>query len=494
MGLDYLIYRIKFVAKQLKMKNILCIIISLIFTALVGNAEVILPNIIGSNMVLQQNSNARVWGTATKNAKIEISLSWSNTKISTVADKDGKFFCELPTPNASFEAQTIVFKDLSDKKSVTLSNILIGEVWLASGQSNMQMPLKGFPGSCVEDGFEEIAFSAREQNNVRFFTVPLRHSYQLEEDVDAQWTIPSAQVATEYSAVAWHFAKNLSHALGVPVGIVSAAYGGTRVESWMSKQLLEAHGFSTKKEDIDNVEWEYEKILLPYNAMFHPIKNYTYKGIIWYQGESNVGRPNFIPLMKDMVKLWRSEISLGDIPFYMVEIAPYKYGEENAAAYLREMQFKLSQEIENSGLVSTCDLVLPQEMYNIHPRQKKPVGQRLAWLALNRTYGKDMFMYTGPTYKELIIEGNQAFVVFDNLQMGICSNYMIEGFEIAGDDHVFYQADSVWLRWQTNHVVVSSKKVSKPVAVRYCFKDFAHGTLYGGGFLPAYPFRTDDWE
>ncbi|MBO7125859.1 MAG: sialate O-acetylesterase, partial [Bacteroidales bacterium] len=272
-----------------------------------------------------------------------------------------------------------------------------------------------------------------------------------------------------------------------------AAYGGTKVESWMSKSLLEAHGISTKKEDIENVAYEYEKILLPYNAMFWPIKNYTYKGIIWYQGESNVGRPDFEPLMKDMVKLWRTDIALGDIPFFMVEIAPFYYGENNDAARLREMQFRLSNEIPNSGLVSTCDLALPQERYNIHPRQKKTVGQRLAWLALNKTYDQKMFMASGPTYKELTVEGNEAFIGFDNLQMGICSNYMIEGFEVAGEDRIFYEADSVWLRWQTNHVVVSSKKVAKPVAVRYCYKDFSHGTLYGGGFLPAYPFRTDNW-
>lgn len=467
----------------------------LMFGTLAANAEVKLPNILGSNMVIQQNSDVRLWGSATKNSTVQISVSWTGNKFTAKVNNDGKFSVTIKTPGATFDAQTISLKDMSDKKTLDLTNILIGEVWLASGQSNMQMPLKGFPGCVVEDGFEEIAFADREKNNVRFFTVPLKHSYELEEDVDAQWTIPSAQYATEYSAAAWHFAKNLSHALGVPVGIVSAAYGGTKVESWMSKQLLEKHGVSTKKEDIENVEYEYEKILLPYNAMFHPIKNFNYKGVIWYQGESNVGHHDtFYNRMKDMIKLWRDEIGLGEIPFYMVEIAPYNYGGNNQGAFLREQQFKISQDVNNCGLVSTCDLVLPQELYNIHPRNKKAVGQRLAWLALNKTYGQQMFMASGPVFKELIIEGNEAFVGFDNLQMGICSNYMIEGFEIAGEDKVFYEADSVWLRWQTNHVAVSSKKVAKPVAVRFCFKDFAHGTLFGGAMLPAYPFRTDDWD
>ncbi|MBQ5539753.1 MAG: sialate O-acetylesterase, partial [Bacteroidales bacterium] len=154
-----------------------------------------------------------------------------------------------------------------------------------------------------------------------------------------------------------------------------------------------------------------------------------------------------------------------------------------------------AKEVKNCGLVTTSDLALPQERYNIHPRQKKAVGQRLAALALNKTYGYETFITSGPVFKELIVEKNEAFVGFDNLQMGICSNYMIDGFEIAGEDKKFYPADSVWLRWQTNHVVVSSKKVEKPVAVRYCFKDFYTGNLlYGGGMIPAYPFRTDDWD
>ncbi len=469
------------------------IITALLLSGLAANAEVKLPNAISSNMVIQQSTNARVWGTATKNAKVEISMSWNSNKVTVQADKEGKFQAEIPTPAGSFDPQTLDFKDLKDGKVTSISNVLIGEVWLASGQSNMQMPLKGYPGCCVEDGWEEIVFSDREADHVRFITQYPKHSYTPLDDIDGTWTVPSAAVATEYSATAWHFAKNLSHALNVPVGIVSVAYGGSKVESWMNEELLHKHGYSTKKEDIEAVEQEWERILLPYNAMFHPVKKLTYKGIIWYQGESNVGANNFEAVMTDMVAFWRQEIGLGDIPFYMCEIAPYYYGPYNSAAFLRESQYKLSQLIPNCGLVSTCDLALPQEKFNIHPRQKKQVGQRLAWLALNKTYGREMFMASGPTYKEMYIEGNEAFVGFDNLQMGICSNYMIEGFDIAGDDHVFHRADSVWVKWQTNHVAVSSKKVPKPVAVRFCFRDFSHGTLIGGGFLPAYPFRSDDW-
>ncbi|MBQ3657048.1 MAG: sialate O-acetylesterase [Bacteroidales bacterium] len=471
------------------------LLIALFFCFSGVKAEIKLPKIIGSDMVIQQNADVRFWGKATKNAKVEVSVSWDSQKFNTQADKDGKFFLTVNTKNFTFEPQTIKFTDLSDKKSVELSNILIGEVWLASGQSNMQMPLKGFPGCNIEDGFEEIMFSGSQADRVRFFTVPLKHSYNLEEAVEAEWTLPSAKTSTEYSAVAWHYAKALSYALGCPVGIVSAAYGGTLVESWMNKQLLEQHGVSTKKEDIENVEWEYEKILLPYNAMFWPIHQFTYKGVIWYQGCSNVGKhQTYYQRLKDMISLWRSDIGLGDIPFFMVEIAPYDYGSGDAP-FLREVQLKVAKEVKNSGLVTTSDLVLPQERHNIHPRQKKAVGQRLAALALNKTYGMETFISSGPTFKEMIVEKNEAFIGFDNLQMGLCSNYMIEGFEVAGEDKKFYPADKVWLRWQTNHVAVSSEKVEKPVAVRYCFKDFYTGKLlYGGGMIPAYPFRTDNWD
>ncbi len=469
-------------------------IAAMLLSSSIANAEVKLPNIIGSNMVLQQNTQVRLWGTAEKNSKVEVKVSWDNNTFTTQSNKEGKFEIKIPTQNSSFDAQTITFTDTKDKKSTTLNNILIGEVWLASGQSNMQMPLKGFPGCFVKDGWEEIMNSKQEENNIRFFSLPTKHSYQQEEDIDAKWTVPCPEAATEYSATAWHYAKSLSHALNCPVGIVNAAYGGTKVESWLSKELLESYGLSTKKEDIENTTEEYLRILLPYNAMFWPVHNFTYKGIIWYQGCSNVGEhKTFLPRMKDLIKLWREKIDLGNIPFYMVEIAPYNYGSGDAP-FLREAQYKVAQEVENCGIISTSDLVLPQEYYNIHPRNKKEVGQRLAFLSLNKTYNKGMYVYSGPTYKEIIIEKSEAFIGFDNIMMGICSNYMLEGFEIAGEDRVFHKADSVWVRWQTNHVAVSSKKVEKPVAVRYCFKDFAHGNLYGGAMMPAFPFRTDNWD
>jgi sialate O-acetylesterase len=196
-----------------------------------------------------------------------------------------------------------------------------------------------------------------------------------------------------------------------------------------------------------------------------------------------------------MVKLWRSEIGLGDIPFLSVEIAPYAYDgdQEGCSAFLREQQYKAQKLIPNYHLVSTNDLVEDFELHNIHPRQKQKVGQRLCWMALNRCYGLTQVCCAGPRYKDLEVKGDSCFISFYDLQMGICRNYDIQGFEIAGPDKVFYPAETTMLRWQTNEVVVHTSHVKNPVAVRYCFKDFEVGNLIGGNELPAFPFRTDNW-
>lgn len=231
--------------------------------------------------------------------------------------------------------------------------------------------------------------------------------------------------------------------------------------------------------------------------MFNPIKNYTYQGIIWYQGCSNVSTySTYADRLTAMVKLWRDEIGLGDIPFYAVEIAPYEYGdpsETGNAPLLREAQWKAVSMIPNSDMITINDLVEPYERYNIHPADKKNAGHRLCDLALNKTYGKKQFLAGSPRYKSHQFKDGAAWVAIDSPNDGICRNYDIQGFEIAGPDRVFHPADSVWLHWQTNEMVVSSKDVPNPVAVRYAWRDFLPGNLHGGNYLPLIPFRTDDW-
>lgn len=469
----------------------------LIILALTASSKVKLGSLITDNMVLQQQTDARIYGTADPGMEINVIPSWDNKKYSTTADRTGEWCVAVKTPEGSFTPQSISVID-SDGDTVKLNNILVGEVWLASGQSNMQMPLKGFPGCCIDGGYAEISSARNSADKVRFYTVPLTQSYELLDTVNASWAVPSPETAPEFSALAWHYANQMADVLNVPVGIVSAAYGGAKVESWSSRELLEKYpDVSLDPKEIESMV-HYWRPMLMYNAMFNPIKDYTYKGIIWYQGCSNVSSyETYAERLAAMVKLWRDEIGLGDIPFYAVEIAPYQYGDPNEVGrspFLREAQWKAVELIPNSDMISINDLVKPYERYNIHPGNKEAAGRRLCDLALNKTYGKKQFLAGSPKYKSHRFVDGAAWVSIDSPNDGICRNYDISGFEIAGPDKVFHPADSVWLHWQTNEMVVSSKDVPEPVAVRYCFRDFLPGTLYGGNFLPLIPFRTDDWE
>lgn len=470
-----------------------------LMTALAAQAEIKLPALVGDHMVLQQQSDARLWGWASPKSTIEIKNSWDGKSVTTRADKDGRWNISVATPAASFDPQTLIITE-NGKGEVTISDVLIGEVWLASGQSNMEMPLKGFAGCNVQHGIIDAMNVKREAPGVRMLTVRKNQSFELQKDCEGKWEAGTFPETMEWSATAYYFASTLSNALQIPVGIVNSSYGGAKVESWTSEEIVKTYdNIDLSREAIMNSPQEYLRPIMMYNAMFWPVKNYTYKGIIWYQGCSNADKSpsgtEYAQRLANMVKLWRKEIGLGDIPFHYVEIAPYDYdgGQDECGPLLREQQYKAQALIPNSFMISTNDLVEPFELHNIHPRQKRAVGERLCLSALNRVYGMSQICCSGPRYKEMIIEGDTCFIGFDDLQMGICRNYMIEGFEVAGEDRVFYPAEGVWLRWQTNHVVVRSSKVPHPVAVRYCFHDFQPGTLLGGSELPAFPFRTDNW-
>lgn len=463
---------------------------------LMAGAKVKLPSLISDDMILQQQSEVKLWGETSPKAEVRVTPSWNGQTVTCRADKSGQWMLKLATPAAGYTPYEITFDDGTAEKAV-VRNVLIGEVWMASGQSNMQMPLKGFPGCCVENGLDD-AIAAADVQGVRMFTVPMRQSYTPQEECGGNWkTTQNFADVMEFSATAFYFAMNLSRALRVPVGIVTCAYGGTRVESWLPRDILEGYAdISTDSATISQITPDYERPMLTYNGMFRAVRHYTVKGIIWYQGCGNVGcHQTYAERLATMVKRWREEMSLGDIPFYFAEIAPYDYGSGDTAngARLREAQFRAQSLIPNSAMISTNDLVEPYERYNIHPRTKKPVGHRFSYLALNLTYGMKQVCCFGPQYKSWTAKDNEAWVAFDHLEMGICRNYDLQGFEVAGEDRVFYPADKVWLHWQTNEVVISSEKVPKPVAVRYCFRDFQPGTMIGGNELPTVPFRTDDW-
>lgn len=473
------------------MKKLLMAAIAL-SAALLSYAKVWLNPMIGDNMVVQQSSQARLWGKATPGSTVVVSPSWSTETVTANTDKDGNWNTAVPTPEGSFKQQSITFTDNADGSSVEITNVLVGEVWLASGQSNMQMPLKGYEPCPVNGGYDEVATAGRRANSIRFITVPLTQSYELLDTVAASWVVPSPATAPEFSAAAWHFAGRLTDVLQVPVGIVSAAYGGAKVESWLPAEIVKDYPDISLDRDSIESTLHYLRPVLMYNAMFHPVKNYTYKGIIWYQGCSNVDSwQTYADRLATMVDHWRKEIGLGDIPFYAVEIAPFDYGNDQSP-YLREAQWDAVAKIPNSGMVGTNDLAESFERHNIHPAEKRTVGTRLGNLALNHTYGHRQFPVDHPRYKSHTPEGNKLRVTFEAPgNNALCRNYDIAGFEIAGEDKVFHPASVDAVDDQKGIIILSSPEVKAPLHVRYCFHDFQPGNLCGANFLPLIPFRSD---
>lgn len=474
------------------MKYLSLTLISFLFATFALSAKVTLPEILSDNMVLQQNATVNLWGKAVPGKTIEVRPSWDMQTVRAQADAHGNWLAKLQTPAATFSPQTI---SISDGEEITLGNILIGEVWLASGQSNMEMPLNGFWNNPIKDANETIALSAQ-NTGIRFATVPKTAAHTPQETVKGAWKVSNPENAPWFSATAYHFAVTLSRSLNVPVGIIVCAWGGSRVESWVSRAIAETYP------DIDlspkgiEAEEEWKRPVLMYNGMLKPLANYTIKGFLWYQGESNVGlHHTYAQRLADMVTLWRSDWEQGDLPFYYADIAPWVYGDGEtgtSGALLREAQFNAQSLIANSGMITTNDLVENYEKHNIHPRNKTDVGKRLAFMALNETYNQKGIAARSPEYKSMEVKDGKIILSFNHADEGFNRNTGIEGFEIAGSDSVFVPAD-VKVDYNNKTVILSAPSIDNPVAARYCFKNFQPGNLKNTRELPLIPFRTDNF-
>lgn len=467
------------------------------FAAVNANAAVELPEIISDNAVLQQNTDARLWGWAKPGAKVTVTPSWDGKTYSAVADsKTGRWELTVATPKASYTPYSITF---SDGTPTTIGNVLIGEVWFCSGQSNMEMPLNGFWTQPVKDSAREIAMSGKHPG-VRMATLPKKVDYEVQDRVEGKWKTASPENAGEFSATAWFFGRELNDILDVPVGLLVCSYGGSKVEGWLPKWKLDEYPepeWSVEADKTAKHEYDYDRINVMYNAMFNPVKRYTVRGIIWNQGESNVGKHDSYPAhLADMVQIWRDEMGVSEeVPFYQVEIPGWGGYDDNkpdgiSAALLREAQHRSTEIIPNSGIVCTADLILPDEQNDIHGSRKREIGERLAWMAGKRTYGVNGLADQYPSFKEVKFENGKAIISFNNAPLGLTPNDAVDGFEIAGADGVFHPANAVEEGW-TLTMEVSSPDVPDPKAVRYCFKNFTIGTLFGVNGLPVIPFRTD---
>ena len=458
-----------------------------------------LPSIIGSNMVLQQQSSVKFWGTASPLKKISIVTSWDNHKCITKSDKDGNWLISLITPKAGGPYDI----KITEEEQLVLQNILIGEVWVCSGQSNMEMHVKGFNNQPVNGSLDIIA-RARKETPIRLFTVKRNMSKTPLGDCSGKWSENTPENVADASGVAYFFGKYLQEALNVPVGLIMPTWGGTKVEDWMNRKSIE----SFKEIDLSNLDNNNTPVDDPnkvpcvlYNAMIHPLINFAIKGAIWYQGESNANQPAlYRRLMPAFVKGLRDDWGSGEFPFYYVQIAPYKYQHPDSVrgAKLREVQMQNLQDIPNSGMAITLDIGSKDF---IHPPEKIKVGNRLAYWALSNTYGRTGYAYCGPVYKSMEVLGSKALISFDHTEGGLTPmGKLIENFEIAGSDKVFYPAKAmVEMKKGTGDVLrdrleVESDKVQNPVAVRYAFRNYVEASLFNGFGLPASSFRTDEWE
>lgn len=458
-----------------------------------SQAKVRLPHIIGDNMILQQDSKARLWGWDTPGKAVKVNVSWSKETFSAKTDSKGIWIVGVKTPKASYTPLSITFND-GDK--TTINNVLSGEVWVCAGQSNMEMPVKGF-GNCPVEGYNKAVMNANEYKGIHYVKIPSVMSTKPLDDSQCEWKVISPETVGDASATGYFFAQAINKTLNIPVGLVMANKGGTRVESWLDRDYLEKN--TTESLDsmamIKKFPYDYLRPLLWGNGTFSPILKYTVKGIIFYQGCSNVGDPagQYTKRLNDLVSQWRRDFKLGEIPFYFVQIAPYFNSDVNGdwGPKLREQQFNASKIIPNSGIVCTDDLVYPYESQQIHPSQKQQVGERLALQALNKTYGMKDIWCESPEFKDMKISNDTCYINLKNDYNAISRYEDIHGFEVAGADKVFHKANASY--YWTKGLIITCPEVKTPVAVRYAFRNWGYGNVKNGALLPLFPFRTDNW-
>ncbi len=449
-----------------------------------------LPAFFGDNMVLQQNENISIWGKDIPETVIKIASSWGE-HTSAVADTEGFWFSTIKTREGSFETHNLKIEG-SDTK--TLSNILIGEVWFCSGQSNMEMSLKGLGKSKVlnADKYLEIA----NNKNIRLFNNPRTASVLPSFNVNGMWVESNEEHAKAFSAIGYIFGTKLFENLNVPIGIIESSWGGTKIESWIPKQDLLKYKNINFSNTLPKEESKQKKPSFLYNAMIYPFQDFKIKGILWYQGESNRMQPDiYEDYMKDLIDSWRNQWKDKNLPFYFVQIAPFDYvknknAPDMGANLIREAQLKISQNIKNTGIVVTTDA---GDCNDIHPSKKEIVATRLANWALSKQYDAKGLYYKSGELKSISIKNNKVKLrfKFHKNDYFINSNN-VDGFTVASDDKIFYPAQVSFSK-NKKSLIIYSEKVNKPVAVRYGFEDCFVNNLKTKSTLPISTFRTDNW-
>ncbi len=479
---------------QLPMNKCLLCCFALVSTPCL--AELRLPKILGSGMVLQRDSEVRIWGWADAGEQVVVHCDWLDASVDAAADSDGKWQLTLTTVGAGGPHSI----SIAAENTIELNDILFGEVWLASGQSNMEMPLVSVSDAYtgIQNADAEVASSAFPE--IRLFQVGNFSSREPLDDVQSgiemygippaacQWNVCAPETIPYFASTAYFFARNLHSELKVPIGIIDSSWGGTPAEAWTPVAGLEKLGYSAELDQAATAAQD-PTAKIPtrlYNGMIHPLRNFKIKGAIWYQGEGNAGRAEkYRDLFATMIELWRGVFGY-EFPFYFVQIAPFNYSGINAA-YLREAQLE-TMSVSHTGMAVTMDI---GNLTDIHPKNKQQVGRRLALWALAKDYGREL-IYSGPIFAEAEYENGRVRLSFDHLDGGLGTNddRPPSHFSIAGADQVFHAATAVI---DGDQVIVSCDDVKQPAAVRYAFDSGDQPNLINRAGLPASSFRTDRW-
>jgi sialate O-acetylesterase len=456
------------------MKSNLFILLFIVSNSI--KANITLSNIFSDNMVLQRNSDVKIWGWATPKEEVKITPSWNKQEYKVTAGHDAYWIISIPTPKEGGPFE-INFKGYNE---FTLKNVLIGEVWFCSGQSNMEMNANWG----IQNGAEEAKKATN--SNIRFFSVEKSSSSHPQNNIAGKWSVCSPEAMKNNSAVAYFFANRITENLkNVPIGMIISAWGGTSAEVWMPEAVIQNNlELLEVSKKINPNEYCPVGPGLTFNTMVHPLIGYKIAGILWYQGESNVGSAIYDKTLTALISSWRA-LWKEDFPFYFVQIAPYQNGEDHySSVKIRDLQRRVLQ-LPSTEMVVTSD-ISPTD--DIHPKDKKSVGLRLANLALTNIYKTNSNLVNGPLFKNFKIEKGKVLVYFNYGEGLYFKDKSKNQFEIAGLDNIFYQATA---EIKNNVVVLNSEKVKNPVKIRFAWSDSAQSQLFNKANLPASSFISE---